>query len=149
MTSPLLRALREEDAEQVAALFADAFGTARKLDAHEVASWLRDPAVSSENLRVLEEDGRIVGYCDVASQPRESLTMEIGFDEPPRDGDFGSLALRTYRDDDRDELAGFALGYRDFGAEADLGRINWLGVRKPWRRRGLAEALLRRSFAEL
>ena len=43
MTSSLLRELREEDAEQVAALFLDAFGAARKLDAREVASWLRDP----------------------------------------------------------------------------------------------------------
>ncbi len=43
MTSSLLRELREEDAEQVAALFVEAFGGARKLDAREVASWLRDP----------------------------------------------------------------------------------------------------------
>ena len=66
MTSLLNRELREEDAEQVAALFVDAFGGARKLDAHEVASWLRDPDLRHENLRVLEEDGRIVGYCDIA-----------------------------------------------------------------------------------
>jgi ribosomal protein S18 acetylase RimI-like enzyme len=198
---------------------------------------------------VLEDDGRIVGYCDVAQRGdvlfadlaapghwselldwaeeqvtalglrtaslfvpheheladvaadrgydrrRESLTMEIAFEEPPRDGDFGDLELRTYRDDDHDaviaalndafsedpfhqevtpprfeerflgrhdfdptlwflawdgdELAGFALDYPEFGAEPDLGLVNWLGVRKPWRRRGLAEALLRRSFAEL
>jgi ribosomal protein S18 acetylase RimI-like enzyme len=249
MTSSLLRELREEDAGQVAALFGDAFGDARKLDAREVVSWLHDPSLRAEDFRVLEENGRVVGYCDVAARKdalfvdlaapgrwlellqwaegqvterslrtsslfvphghefadivaargyekrRESLTMEIEFDEPPQDGDFGSLELRTYREPDRDaviaalndafsedpvfdevtperfdarftgrhdfdptlwflawdgdELAGFALDFPDLGADTELGHINWLGVRKPWRRRGLAEALLRRSFAEL
>ena len=158
MTSSLLRELREEDAEQVAALFVEAYGGARKLDAREVASWLRDPDLSHENLRVIEEDGRIVGYGDVAprgdilfvdlaapgrwaelldwaegqvttlglktaslfaphehelahiaeargyEKRRESLTMEIGFDELPPGGDFGGLELRTYRDDDHDAV---------------------------------------------
>jgi mycothiol synthase len=249
MTSSLLRELRQEDAESVAALFAEAFGGARKLDAREVASWLRDPDLSSENLRVVEEDGRVVGYGDVAprgdilfidlaapgrwgelidwaegqvtalglktaslyaphehelariaeargyEKRRESLTMEIGFDALPAAGDFGELELRTYRDHDHDaviaalndafsedpffqevtaarfrerflgrddfdptlwllawdgdDLAGFALDYLQLGTEADLGHVNWLGVRKPWRRRGLAEALLRQSFREL
>ncbi|MGN6798832.1 MAG: GNAT family N-acetyltransferase [Gaiellaceae bacterium] len=249
MTSSLLRELREEDAEHVAALFREAFGGARRLDAHEVASWLRDPDLKREYLRVLEEEGHIVGYCDIAprgevlfidlaapgrwielldwaesqasslgmttaslfipdahelqdialrrgyEKNRDSLTMEIAFDEPPQDGDFGELDLRTYRDEDHDvviaalneafaedpfwqtvtperfkerflgqhafdptlwylawdgaELAGFALDYPAFGADGDLGHVNWLGVRKPWRRRGLAEALLRRSFAAL
>jgi mycothiol synthase len=249
MTSSLLRELREDDAEQVAALFVAAFGEARMLDAREVLSWLRDPGLRAEDLRILEEDGRVVGYCDVAvrrdalfvdlaapgrwldmlgwaesqvtdrglrtaslfvphgheladivaargyDKRRESLTMEIAFDEPPPDGDFGSLELRTYRDADHDaviaalndafsedpvfdevtperfdarftgrhdfdptlwflawdgdELAGFALDYPELEADTELGHVNWLGVRKPWRRRGLAEALLRRSFAEL
>ncbi len=249
MTSFLLRELREEDAEQVAALFVDTFGGARKLDAHEVVSWLRDPDLQADDLRVLEEDGRVAGYCDVAvrrdalfvdvaapghwsdmldwaegeasarglamtslfaphghelaqiaeargyEKRRESLTMEIAFDELPPDGDFGELELRTYRDVDHDtviavlndafsedpffqevtrerfderflgrhdfdpglwflawdgdELAGFALDYPQLGAEVGLGHVNWLGVRKPWRRRGLAEALLKHSFREL
>ena len=249
MTSSLLRELREEDAEQVAALFVAAFGGARKLDGREVASWLRDPDLEHENLRVLVEDGRIVGYGDVArrgdalfidlaapgrwdelidwaegkvtafglktaslyapheheladiaqargyEKRRESLTMEIGFDALPPDGNFGELELRTYRDEDhdavmaalneafsddpffrtvtaeafeerflgrhdfdptlwflawdRDELAGFALDYPQLGTDSGLGHVNWLGVRKPWRRRGLAEALLRHSFREL
>jgi ribosomal protein S18 acetylase RimI-like enzyme len=249
MSSLVNRPLRQEDAEQVAALFVEAFGGARKLDAHEVASWLRDPDLTPENLRVVEEGGRIVGYCDIAprgdilfvdlaapgrwaelldwaegqvaalglktsslyaphdhelahiaeargyEKRRESLTMEIGFDELPPEGDFGELELRTYRDDDRDtviaalneafsddpffqevtharfterflgrrdfdptlwflawdgdELAGFALDYPQLGTDVGLGHVNWLGVRKPWRRRGLAEALLRQSFKEL
>jgi mycothiol synthase len=249
MISSLTRELREEDAEQVASLFLETFGGARKLDAREVASWLRDSDLNHEHLRVLEEDGRITGYCDIAPRGdvlfvdvaapgrwaelldwaetqagalglkttslfvphghelaavveargydvrRESLTMEIAFDELPQDGDLGAFELRTYRDDDHDaliaalndafsedpfwqevtplrfrerflgreefdpalwflawdgdELAGFALDYPEFGRESDLGHVNWLGVRKQWRRRGLAEALLRRSFREL
>jgi ribosomal protein S18 acetylase RimI-like enzyme len=249
MTSSLLRPLREEDAAAVAALFAETFGDSRMLDAREVESWLRDPDLDPGDLRVLEEDGRVTGYCDIAvrenilfvdvaaparwtelldwaeheaatrnlpktslfvpheheladvaagrgyERNRESLTMEVAFDEPPAGGDFGSLAVRTYEDRDHDtvvaalneafaedpfvqevteagfrerflgrhdfdpalwflvwdgdELAGFALDYPEFGTEADTGFVNWLGLRKPWRRRGLAEALLRHSFAEL
>ena len=249
MASLLNRELREDDAEQVAALFIDAFDGARKLDANEVASWLRDPDLKHEYLRVLEEEGCIVGYCDIAprgetlfidlaapgrwteligwaegqvpelglksaslfvphgheleeiaesrgyDKRRESLTMEIAFADEPDDGEFGELELRTYRDQDHDaliaglneafsedpffrvvtpeafkgrftdrhdfdptlwflawddtELAGFALDYPQLGTDTDLGHVNWLGVRRPWRRRGLAEALLRRSFKEL
>jgi mycothiol synthase len=249
MISSQLRELRKEDAEQVAALFVGAFGEARKLDAGEVASWLRDPGLRPEDLRVLEEDGRIVGYCDVGiredtlfvdlaapgrwselldwaesearargaaktslfaphehelaavaeargyDKRRESLTMEIELDSPPPPGDTRGLEVRTYRDDDHDavidalndsfaedaywqtitperfrerflkargfdpalwflawdgdQLAGFALDYPEFGTDVDLGLVQWLGVRKQWRRRGLGEALLRRSFAEL
>ena len=129
-----------------------------KRDHAYLRTWLRDPDLRPEDLRVLEEDGRAVGYCDVAvrndalyvdlvapgrwaellawaegeatgrglgrtslyvpheheladvaagggyEKRRESLTMEIALDEPPRDGDFGSLELRTYRDGDRDAL---------------------------------------------
>ena len=249
MSSSLLRELREDDAEQVAALFVAAFGEARRLDAREVASWLRDPDLQPEHLCVLEEEGRVVGYCDIAArndalsvdlvapgrwaelldwaeaqasplglhrtslyvphghelaeiaaargydERRHSLTMEIELAEPPRDGDVGGLELRTYRDDDHDaliaaindafgddpyaqpvtpprfrerflgaagydpalwfllwdgdELVGFALDFTEFGTDTDLGWVGWLGVRTPWRRRGLAEALLRHSFVEL
>ena len=50
---------------------------------------------------------------------------------------------------DGDELAGCSLGYLERGTDTDLGWIGTLGVRAPWRRRGLGEALLRRSFAAL
>jgi mycothiol synthase len=248
MSSSLRRPLREEDAEAVAALFAATFGDARKLDAREVASWLRDPDLNAEDLCVLEEGGRVVGYCDLGARgdtlfvdvaapgrwpellewaeaettarglrrtslfaphghelqalaiargydrTRESLTMEIDLRDPQPAGDFGSLQLRTYRDEDHDtvidavndafaedpfwqqvteerfrerflggagfdptlwflawdeeRLAGFALDYPEFGTYTDVGYVNWLGVRTPYRRRGLGEALLRQSFAE-
>lgn len=50
---------------------------------------------------------------------------------------------------DGDELAGASLNYPDRWGEPDVGWIGTLGVRKTWRRRGLGEALLRRSFALL
>ena len=49
-----------------------------------------------------------------------------------------SSRLRELREEDAEQVASRGLGH-----------INWLGVGKPWRRRGLAEALLRRSFREL
>src|SRR4051794_15982008 len=76
MISSRLRELREEDAEQVAALFRTAFGEARQLDAREVVSWLRDPDLQPEDLRVPEEDGRAVGYCDVAVR-KDALFVDL------------------------------------------------------------------------
>jgi mycothiol synthase len=48
---------------------------------------------------------------------------------------------------DGDELAGYAL-CRPFEAEPDMGWVEMLGVRGPWRRRGLAKALLHHVFRE-
>jgi mycothiol synthase len=45
---------------------------------------------------------------------------------------------------DGEQVAG-AVGAYDYGT---LGEIDMLGLRKPWRGRGLAKALLRRSFAD-
>jgi ribosomal protein S18 acetylase RimI-like enzyme len=71
MSSSPLRELREDDAEQVAALFADAYGEARVVDPEEVRSWLRNPEFEPGWLRVLEEDGRIAGYGDIWPQERD------------------------------------------------------------------------------
>jgi mycothiol synthase len=49
---------------------------------------------------------------------------------------------------DGDELAGFSLNFPEEGGDPDLGWIGVLGVRRPWRRRGLALAMLLESFAE-
>jgi len=46
-----------------------------------------------------------------------------------------------------EELAGFSLCRRD-PVDANAGYVATLGVRRPWRRHGLGEALLLRSFAE-
>lgn len=48
-----------------------------------------------------------------------------------------------------DEIAGYALNYPQRAGDPGYGSVGTLGVRRPWRRRGLGEALLRRSFAAL
>lgn len=250
MSSSRLRELRAEDAEQVAALFVRTFGESRKLDAEEVRSWLRNTELRPEWLRVLVDDGAVVGYADIwpkddaldvdavaaerwnelfdwaeaeaASRSiplvrtqvphghelagivagrgytprRHSLTMEIDLAvEPPSVELPAGLQLRTYTDEDEEplrtaineafaadpfhfdvtprgfrefflqsrgfdpalwllawdsgDLAGFSLNWPEHGSDTSLGWVGTLGVRKPWRRRGLGEALLRRSFAEL
>ena len=50
---------------------------------------------------------------------------------------------------DGDELAGVSLNYSERVGEPGLGWVGILGVRAPWRRRGLGNALLRTSFAAL
>ena len=46
-----------------------------------------------------------------------------------------------------DELAGFSVSAQD-SLDPKAGHVAILGVRRPWRRQGLGEALLLRSFAE-
>ncbi|MGH3136718.1 MAG: hypothetical protein ACRDPV_09535, partial [Gaiellaceae bacterium] len=59
------RELRVEDAEEVAELFRVVYGDERPIDAEEVESWVRNEELKAEWLRVLELDGRIVGYGDI------------------------------------------------------------------------------------
>jgi mycothiol synthase len=49
---------------------------------------------------------------------------------------------------DGDEIAGVALCRPERGGDMSLGWVNILGVRKPWRRRGLGLALLQHAFRE-
>jgi mycothiol synthase len=60
------------------------------------------------------------------------------FDDPEFDPTLWQIAW------DGDEVAGFSLNRYRMG----LGWIRTLGVRRPWRKRGLGEALLRQSFDE-
>ena len=50
---------------------------------------------------------------------------------------------------DGDELTGISLCRGEWAADAELGWVSVLGVRRPWRRRGLGSALLLHSFREL
>jgi mycothiol synthase len=50
---------------------------------------------------------------------------------------------------DGDEIAGFSLCRPTSDGDPDLGWVEVLAVRRPWRRRGLALTLLLHSFAEL
>jgi mycothiol synthase len=48
-----------------------------------------------------------------------------------------------------DEIVGCSICYDVTGEGPDVGAVETLGVRRPWRRRGIALALLRHSFGEL
>lgn len=50
--------------------------------------------------------------------------------------------------EDGEEIAGLCLGRQEGYAGPEIGWVNVLGVRPPWRRRGLGRALLLNSFAE-
>jgi mycothiol synthase len=50
---------------------------------------------------------------------------------------------------DGDEIAGVCLCKHQTEGRPDVAWVETLGVRRPWRRRGLGEALLRHSFGEL
>jgi ribosomal protein S18 acetylase RimI-like enzyme len=65
MSDLLLRQARKEDAEDVARLYARAYGDARRLDAEEVRWWFRNETLQPEWLRVLERAGEVVGYGDI------------------------------------------------------------------------------------
>lgn len=71
MSSSPLRELRREDAEDVAALFRAAFGDGRLIDAEEIRTWLGNDDLRPEWLRVLELDGRVVGYGDIYPGDRD------------------------------------------------------------------------------
>ena len=247
-----MRELTTEDADAVAQLFREAYGADRPLDAREIRSWLQNEELRPEWLRVVERDGRVVGYGDIwiqgdelavdAAAPgqwdavfewaedearrahvsrvrayfpaghelarfveargyrlwRSSYGMEVdlGDDAPSSSPVPSGLDLRTYRagaddevvraavneafaDDpffhevtpagfrefylaargfdpslwllawDCDALAGFSLAYAERVGEPGLGWVGTLGVRAPWRRRGLGEALLRESLRAL
>jgi len=250
MGSSRLRQLRYEDSEQVAALYAQAFGEWRRLDAEEIRSWLRNEELKPEFLRVLEVDGRVVGYGDIELHEseialdiaapghwepfldwaeeighargtprvrvyfpadhelaeivrrrgyrlwRSSYTMETTLDNSTQAMLPDGLHLQAYRPDidetqlraaindafaddpfhhhlsasgfrenylkargfepslwmlawNGTELAGFVLAYPQREGDTKLGWISDLGVRTPWRHRGLGEALLRAAFREL
>jgi ribosomal protein S18 acetylase RimI-like enzyme len=50
--------------------------------------------------------------------------------------------------DDGDELAAYTINSWHFSGDPQFGWIGSLGVRRPWRRRGLATALLLHSFRD-
>jgi ribosomal protein S18 acetylase RimI-like enzyme len=50
---------------------------------------------------------------------------------------------------DGDEVVGASLNYPERADDPGYGWIGSIGVRRPWRRRGVGEALLRRTFALL
>jgi ribosomal protein S18 acetylase RimI-like enzyme len=252
MSSLQARPLRGEDAEAVARLFVEAFGESRRMDAREIHEWLGNQAFDPEQLVVLLDGDRVVGYFDVWQEDeqvtldvaapgfwdeafehaenraralgaervrsffveghelgevvgargyrpiRGSWTMEVefGVEAPAEPVVPDGIEIRTYRhpeDEARvheaaqeafadhwafhpspleswrefavnvsnfdpdlwlvawagDEVAGASLNYPERSGDPGHGWIGTLAVRRPWRRRGIGEVLLRRSFAVL
>ena len=253
MSSLRLRQLREDDADDVARLFVEAWGDARRLGGDDIGQWFANEALKPENLFVVvDEDDRVVGYFDVWEEGesvdvdmaapglwdetldlaenraraigakrvrmvvsdghdledrigkrgyrplRASLTMaiEFGVEAPPEPVIPDGIELRPYRhpEDERavfeavqeafadhwdfhpqsienwreftvkarnfnpdlwlvardgDEVAGASLNYPERTDDPGYGWVGSLAVRPAWRRRGVGEALLRRSFAVL
>lgn len=246
MSSSPLRPFTDRDAEHVAALFRAAYPVWRPLATDDVLAWLRADDSAGDDMRVLEFDGRVVGYGDVTvgsdvrldvaapghwdvfldwlesrargtgpartyfprghelervvaargyRQRGSSFTMAIDLPErPPKPDVPGGIAVRPYREEhagaviatmnaafaenppwrrvtaetfrtvyagsrhaapelwrlawDGDELAGCVLPDPCRVGEPTLGWVRILAVRKPWRRRGLGEALLRTAFRD-
>ncbi|MBN1261964.1 MAG: GNAT family N-acetyltransferase, partial [Anaerolineae bacterium] len=63
--------------------------------------------------------------------------------DPDFDPDLWFVAM------DGDEIAGMSLCHPKNVEDPDMGWVNTLGVRRPWRRQGVALALLHHSFGEL
>lgn len=68
---PSLRMLQEGDAEAVSALFWATYGDARKPSPVEIRWWLHNEELDPEHLRVLEAEGRIVGYGGITVEDNE------------------------------------------------------------------------------
>jgi mycothiol synthase len=85
---------------------------------------------------------------------QEAFSEESDFEKDP----FDEWVHWSYREPfdpelwfvamDADEIAGIALCRGERGGDLNVGWVNILGVRKPWRRRGLAKALLEHAFRE-
>jgi mycothiol synthase len=85
-----------------------------------------------------EESGEDKGYHLPLDFEAWSKRMELGAER----FDPGLWFLAC----DGDEIAGVALNYYD--RESETGWVDHLGVRRPWRRRGIGKALLLHTFGE-
>jgi mycothiol synthase len=96
---------------------------------------------------------------DVFLVDQEVFRDHFGFVEEPLEEGFERFMHHFAGDDSYDpslwflavdgkEIAGICLCRRYSAEEWDAGYISSLGVRRPWRRRGIALALLRQAFGE-
>ncbi len=111
---------------------------------------VRVHAGASSDNELLADEVRKRGYELV----RHFFTMEIDLaEEPPApewpEGFIGSSEFDpglVFLAEEGDELAGFSLCKNE--VRPNTGHVGVLGVRRPWRRRGLGTALLLHSFRE-
>jgi mycothiol synthase len=83
------------------------------------------------------------GHVEAPEEVAYPIWRHRTIEDPAHDPSLWFLAM------DGDEIAGLALCESFRIGEPDMGWVDTLGVRRPWRRQGLAEALLYHSFAEL
>jgi mycothiol synthase len=90
----------------------------------------------------------------------EAFRDHWGHVDAPEEAGFAAWEHRRLRDSsydpslwflalDGDQIAGFSLCQLQTSEDPAMGWVASLGVRRPWRRRGLAKALLHHSFGEL
>jgi ribosomal protein S18 acetylase RimI-like enzyme len=96
----------------------------------------------------------------VVSAVRESFQDHWGYIERPYEEEFNRWQHRMDNDPDfdpvlwflamdGDEIAGISLCWPKVSDDPDMGWVQTLGVRRPWRKQGLGLALLQHSFGEL
>jgi mycothiol synthase len=83
------------------------------------------------------------GHAEAPESEGYPLWRHRAIEDPNHDPSLWFLAW------DGDQIAGVALCQPFRIGEPDTGWVSTLGVRRPWRRQGLAEALLYHSFVEL
>lgn len=83
------------------------------------------------------------GFVESPFEEEFARWQHLMEDNPHFDPELWFLAF------DGDQIAGISLCWPVTRDEHDLGWVGTLGVRRPWRRRGLALALLQHSFLEL
>jgi mycothiol synthase len=83
------------------------------------------------------------GHVEAPEQDGFALWQHRRLNDSSYDPSLWFLAL------DGDEIAGFALCQLKTSEDSAMGWVGSLGVRRPWRRRGVAKALLYHSFGAL
>jgi mycothiol synthase len=83
------------------------------------------------------------GHVEAPEEDAFPLWRHRALEDPNHDPSLWFLAI------DGDQIAGVALCSPFRIGDADMGYVNALGVRRPWRRQGVAEALLFHAFAEM
>jgi mycothiol synthase len=72
----VLRALRAGDVDAVVAVYKEAWGDARPIDRAELRTWLRNPAIATDALQVIEVNGTVVGYGDMSVE-NDEVALEV------------------------------------------------------------------------
>lgn len=112
------------------------------------------PGITVRTLRVGRDERAVIQAV------REAFKDHWGYVERPFEEEFAQWTHFMDNDEDfdpslwflamdGDEIAGVSLCRLKINEDPDMGWVGTLGVRRPWRRKGLGLALLHHSFGEL